>query len=90
MAPATATNLVPSAEEATDTQALLGATVCAHVTPESAEVQIGPPIHSWRSKLYVFAATATSLVPSADEAAHDQMLLGAPVGFHVTPASAEL
>ena len=38
----TSTNLVPSAEEATDDQMLLlGALVCVHVTPESAEVKIG-------------------------------------------------
>ena len=33
-----ATNLVPSAEEATDDQLLLGAVVCVQVAPEFVEV----------------------------------------------------
>ena len=42
----TATRVVPSAEEATDDQLLLGAVVRVHVTPESVEVQIRPPMYS--------------------------------------------
>ncbi len=62
----TATSLVPSAEEATDDQRLLGALVCVQVVPESAEVKIGrgmalpkPPLRH---------AAATSLMPSAEDA----------------------
>jgi hypothetical protein len=36
------------------------------------------------------ALAATSLVPSAEEATEDQLLLGALVGVHVTPELLEV
>ena len=59
---ATATSLVPSADEATQVQLLVGALVAAQVAPEFVEMKIG------QTKPKVELNAATSLVPSADEA----------------------
>ncbi len=42
MEPQPATNLIPSADEATEDQALPGAEVMVQVAPEFVEVQISP------------------------------------------------
>jgi uncharacterized protein involved in tolerance to divalent cations len=58
-----ATNLLPSADEATVAQLFLGALVaCIHVIPKSGEVTIMP----------LSVATATNLLPSADEVTANQ------------------
>src|ERR1035441_10367603 len=62
VSPPAATNLVPSADEATEVQYLEGAPVCVQVTPELVEVQIEPPASDPPS------TRAANLVPSADEA----------------------
>jgi len=59
----------------------LGTLFNIHVTPESAEVYIGP---SWQ-----LAIPAASLVPSAEEARQLQHLLVAPLVVHVIPESIE-
>jgi len=62
----TATNSLPSAEEATDAQPMTGAPVGVQVAPESGETKIVP-----------LDTAATSLDPSADEATALQLLMGA-------------
>ena len=78
-APDTATNLVPSAEEATEVQYQLGALVWVQLAPEFVEVQI-----------QLLKPAATNLVPSADEATEDRKLWGALVNVQVAPASFEM
>jgi len=82
---ATATSLLPFADEATEVRFAMGALVCSHVAPESEETKIvlgaepkGKPSTP---------TTATSLVPSADEATADQFVLGAPVSVQLVPES---
>ena len=53
----TATSFVPSAEEATPNQFVMGAPLSCHVVPEFVEVEIAPG-----------KAAATILVPSAEQA----------------------
>jgi ribosomal protein S19 len=74
---ADATNLFPSADEAMDSQKILGALFEVQVTPESTEVKM----------LLLF--TAASLVPSADEETQTQ-LLGEAVSVHVSPEFVEI
>jgi hypothetical protein len=62
--------LVPSADEATETQFVLGALVCVQAAPEFVEVKIPPAF-----------TTATNLLPSADEAIDDHVAMGALVNF---------
>jgi hypothetical protein len=61
---------MPSAEEATEDQLLLGAVVGAQVAPESPDVYIKG------------GAAATSLAPSAEEATEVQPLAGALANLH--------
>jgi hypothetical protein len=67
-----ATNLAPSAEEATRNQPDWGAPVCIQVSPELVETQMPPLL-----------AAAASLVPSADEATAVQFVSGALVCVQV-------
>src|SRR5262245_61663605 len=71
---ATATITRPSAEEAAERQVVLGASATVQVTPESAEVYIGPSL-----------TTATSFVPSADEATACQFVTGALASTQAVP-----
>src|SRR5437588_12591208 len=68
----TATNSLPSADEATEAQLITGAPVGVQVAPESGETKIVP-----------LDTAATSLAPSADEATALQLLTGAPVWLQV-------
>jgi hypothetical protein len=77
--PAPANNFVPSDDEVTEVQLLVGALVRLQVAPELVEVQISP-----------WPAAATNLIPSADEATAAQPPLGAVVGAQVTPESSDL
>src|ERR1019366_2388562 len=79
-----AMSLVPSADDATVSQAPAGADVGVQVTPEFMEVYIAP----WHPPKPVHPPppTATSLVPSADEATDAQFPAGADV-LQVTPES---
>jgi len=77
---ATAISLAPSAEEATDHhQRSVGALVGVQVAPESADVNM-PPL----------TATATNLVPSAEDAMAFHCLLGAGRKIQVPPAFVEV
>lgn len=69
-----------------EVQLLLGALVFVQVTPELLEAYTEPSPPYFGST----AATATSWVPSAEEATKDQELLGALVGVQVTPQSGEV
>lgn len=62
----TAANLEPSAAVATLCQFVAGAVVGAQVTPKLVETYMNPP-----------STEATSVLPSAEEATHDQLVLGA-------------
>ena len=75
--PLSATSLVPSADEATQTQ-LLGEAVSAHVRPEVVETKMCPEVVGVSA-----CAAAASTVPSADEATLVQKLLGALVCVQV-------
>ena len=72
----TATNVFPSADEATEPQDIEGRLFETHVVPELVEVKTP------------FAA-ASNLHPSADEATEDQSSLVAAVGVHVIPELVE-
>ena len=74
-----ATNVLPSAELATEIQFVLGAFATFQVAPESVDVNTDP----------TFAA-ATSLLPSADEAIACQVTFGALADVQVVPASLEV
>ena len=63
----TAARWLPSAEEATDVQALAGALVCVQVLPELVQMPLPAPL----------VTTATRLLPLADEATEYQVLLDA-------------
>jgi hypothetical protein len=82
--PSVATSFVPSADEATYSQeSSLYAVVSVQVTPESAEVQIPPPL-----------TTATNLVPSDEEATDHHSKSGSGgselAGVHVAPELLEV
>ena len=83
--PMPATSRVPSAEEATEFQALTGALVTDHVVPESVEMEICPPSGKPLTPL-----PATSVVPSAADASE----IGQPkfciVFVQVAPESVEV
>jgi hypothetical protein len=79
----------PSADDAMANQesaAGIG-TAGVQVSPEFVEMKTSPapspPPFQYES------VSATSLLPSAEEATEDHPLLGAPVRLHVAPASAE-
>src|ERR1019366_13299 len=79
-----AMSLVPSADDATVSQAPAGADVGVQVTPEFMEVYIAP----WHPPKPVHPPppTATSLVPSADEATSCQFAPGGEnTSVHVDP-----
>ena len=57
-----AMSALPSAEDATVTQFVMGAVVCVQSSPEFVETNIGPLAKA------LIPLAATSLVPSADEA----------------------
>jgi hypothetical protein len=67
---------VPSAEEATEDQFVIGALLCIHVAPEFVETKIGPRLPG-----IVLSAAATSLVPSAEHAMDVQFVFGAVVNL---------
>jgi hypothetical protein len=69
-AAAAATNLAPSAEQATESHTLLGAVVCTQLAPESDERKIPPLPGCSIPGLGIDAAT--SFVPSAEQASEDQ------------------
>jgi hypothetical protein len=72
--------LVPSAEQAANSQLKAGAGLVAfHEFPELVEKESQP-----------FCDAATSRPPKAEEAMAVQLLLGALVGDQVTPESAEV
>jgi hypothetical protein len=71
--------LLPSAEEATEDQGLLGVDVGFQAAPKFVEVYIG---HR--------PATATNLVPSSEEATDPQLLSGAVVWVQVAPELLEV
>ena len=83
-----AANLLPSAEDATRTQPEPGALVWVQVPPEFVETQI-PPEFVEAQLPPPLLATATNLVPSADEAMAVQFVIGALVCVQVW-ASAKL
>ena len=66
-----ATSLLPSAEDATEDQELLGAFAIAQLAPELVEVQIEPPTGVQPSSTFQYlpiSDTATNLFPSAEAA----------------------
>ena len=67
------TNLVPSADEATQNQSPPGTLFDAQVNPEFVEVET------------MLSATATNLVPSAEDATENQKASGALVFVQVVP-----
>jgi hypothetical protein len=78
---AAATNLVPSAEEATDCHLKPpGGPVAVHVIPESAEVNMPAPS----------SLTATNLVPSDEQAIELQVATGVLLDLQVAPPSVEV
>ena len=79
----TATNLVPSADEATLIHGSTGALEGVQVAPASAEVQI-------ESAPFIPPAAATNLSPSAEAAMDDQDFWGALVALHVVPELVEM
>ena len=84
----TATNFVPSEDDATLLQYAAGAFVCLQVTPESVELQIPVVVP------VISLITATNFVPSEDDATLLQFAVGAafaPVLFvHVAPESLDV
>jgi len=78
---ATAASLAPSAEEATDRQALLGVLTPIHEMPEFVEVNIE---NGSRDRV-----AATDRLPSAEDAIETQLKLGASLALHVAPESTE-
>jgi hypothetical protein len=73
-----ATNLLPSADEATRLQFVVGAVVSAQVMPELVDISMGP-----------FSATAIILVPSTEEAVARHKLLGAVENVQLSPELAD-
>jgi hypothetical protein len=83
--PATAANLVPSAEDATDCQEFDGALVNVQLIPPSADEKIGAPLAPNTA-----AAAATILVPSAEQTtARQDTLLEATARSQVAPEFVE-
>jgi hypothetical protein len=80
---AAATNLVPSAEEATISQCS-SVLVDAQVVPELVEMKIIPGPFS------NLEPSATSLVPSAEKAMEFNATFGALFDIHVAPESVEI
>ena len=78
---------MPSAEEATDDQELLGELDFVQVAPEFVEMKIGA---GSKGQLPVAPAAATSFLPSAEQATDGQLLLGALVCVQVAPESDEV
>jgi hypothetical protein len=76
--------VLPSAELATVTQFVMGAVVWAQLSPEFVESKIGPLAKP------LTPLTATSLVPSADEATELNGYKGGPRWLQVFPAPVEV
>jgi hypothetical protein len=74
-----AVNLLPSADDVTEYQELVGAVVATQVAPESRDSHIG-----------LGDATATNVVASAEQASPDQYIGVTVVGVHVVPESLEV
>ena len=71
-----AASLVPSADDAIPFQVRFGALLDCHVAPKLVEAKIPPLL-----------MTATTLLPSAEQAMACQLLVGAPVWVHVCAAT---
>src|SRR5437016_7409687 len=84
---AVAANFVPSAEEVTALQKLLGALVCVQVRPQFAEINIGAPIRFSRGPNRE-RTTATIFLPLAEEATAPQYSNGASAGSQVSTCKA--